>query len=93
MGLWYDGVREYLRAVIGGDPQRVRVTSAVSDRRATRLLARKVLDTSEDYFVRESAYDALRDIWFSRARRRKEDRQRYHEDYVRGELERQAWVQ
>ncbi len=49
------------------------VLAGTRDRRASRLLAKRVRNRSEDYDVRQVAYEALRDIWLSRKHRAREE--------------------
>jgi hypothetical protein len=50
------------------------VLAQTRDTRASKLLARRVRDESEDYSVRQTAYESLRDLWLSRWRRSREER-------------------
>jgi len=66
------------------------VLAGTRDRRASRLLARVVGDRSEDQYVRESAYRALRDVNISKRRREREvDGPPRRDDSAD---ERKAWV-
>lgn len=69
------------------------VLTGTRDRRASRVLARKVMDPSEDHYVREPAYEALRKIWLPRRRRMKEDREYWPQLHDKFWRDPEAWEQ
>lgn len=70
------------------------VLAASRDRQASRLMVRTIKDDSEDFSIRRTAYDALRDIWIPRRRRRVESAEYYRDKlYERVEDNVPAWKQ
>jgi hypothetical protein len=78
--------RKYVELLKGDPDAQVRWTAASGlgsvlmasrDHQASRLMARIMRDESEDFTVRRSAYEALRDIWIPWRRRRVESAEYY----------------
>jgi hypothetical protein len=70
------------------------VLMASRDRQASRLMARIMRDESEDFTVRRTAYEALRDIWIPWRWRRAESAEYYRNKvYEKIEHDLTAWKQ
>ena len=67
------------------------VLAQTRDTRASKLLARRVKDKSEDYDVKQTAYEALRDLWLSRRRRSREERVYWRDLREAHERDPKAW--
>lgn len=66
---FYAWVREYLRAARAGNLRRSETCSGSTGASSSRLVGRIMRDESEDFTVRRTAYQALRDIWIPWRRR------------------------